>query len=163
MVDPNTEIPVERQERGPEAPVVGEVREVFEEKAQEVQGDRTVYETHREAFDKIVSQIPEDQRGSLNIRIADFWNKVGGSVHEQYVRLGNFVYNLTNPMSWLSGDVPKDFIYEREKAKVRAHGEVKAMETRQQTIEHEAFKGMIPFGVGKVLDIMDRIVGPKLP
>lgn len=162
MVDPNVENPVDVKERGPEAPVVAQVRKVFEEKAAEAQGDKTVYETHREAFAKIVSQIPEDQRGSLNIRIADFWNNVGGAVHEQYARYGNFVYNLINPVGWLSKDVPKDYIYGREKAKVRATGEVKAIDARQQAIEREAFKGMVPFGGGKVLDIMDRIIGPKL-
>lgn len=163
MADPNTENPVDATERGPEAPVVGEVREVLEAKAQEVQGDKTVYETHREEFNNIVSQIPENQRGSLNVRIADFWNKVGGSAHEQYARLGNFMYNLTNPMTWWSKDVPKDYFYQREKAKVHASAEVSAMDTRQQTMEHERFKRLIPFGGGKALDIVDRIVGPKLP
>lgn len=162
MTDPNTENPADVKERGPEAPVVSDVKKIFEEKAAEAQGDKTVYEAHRDEFNKIVRQIPEDQRGSLNIRIADFWNKVGGTVHEQYARFGNFIYNLTRPMNLLNEDVPKDYYYEHEKAKVQASGDVRAMEMKQRSMESEAFKGMVPFGGGKVLDIMDRIVGLKL-
>lgn len=163
MVDSNTENPADVKERGPEAPVVADVKKAFEEKAAEVQGDKTVYEVHREEFTNIVKQLPENQRGSINIRIADFWNRAGGAVHEGYARLGNFMYNLTNPTHWFNKDVPSDFFYQREKARVQGGVGVKALETRQQAMEQERFKKMIPFGGGKALDIVDRIIGPKLP
>lgn len=159
----NTENPANVKERAPEAPVVADVKKVFEEKAAEVQGDKTVYDAHREEFAMIVNQLPENQRGSINVRIADLWNRAGGAVHEGYARLRNFMYNLTNPAHWVNKDVPNDFFYQREKARVQGRVEVKTLETRQQSLEWEAFKQVIPLGGGKALDIVDRIVGPKLP
>ncbi|MBI3343106.1 hypothetical protein HY087_02100 [Candidatus Gottesmanbacteria bacterium] len=158
MADPNTENPVEKQERGPEAPVVGDVREVFETKAKEV----GVRQTYIQEFQKIKDQIPENQRGSLSVRYNEWYNGQVGRFAEYGARFNDWVHNVLHP-SWLIKNIPRNPNQQIEKVKARAAAEVTAEKTRLQVAEHEAFKDMIPFGGGKLIDIGDRILGPSVP
>lgn len=160
MSDPNVENPVNAQERTAEAPVVADVREVFEEKARGVNvGDELI-----SAWEGIKAQIPENQRGSFSVRLTEWTLK-----HVEIPRVGtrdrvlNFLHNLTHPYVWFSGDLPKDTVSRVDAARVRAIGHVSAEKMRLQVAEREAFKQMIPFGLGRWVDIADRMIGPKIP
>lgn len=159
MADPNAENPADVKERGQEAPVVAEVRKVFEEKAKEV----SVRDEYVQAFQKIKEQIPPEQQGAYGVQFAEMWNsQVAGRTAEWGAKLGDFVRNNLDPTVRKNPEL-RDKYQKLEVAKAKAWRDLTAEKMKQQTAEWEAFKDMVPFGGGKVLEIKDRLWGPGIP
>lgn len=159
MADPNAENPVNTKERGPEAPVVGDVRKAFEEKAKEV----SVRDEYVQAFQKIKDQIPPEQQGAYGLQAAEMWNsQVAGRAAEWGAKFGDFIRNNLDITVRRNPEL-RDKYQKLEVAKAKAWGEVSTEKMKHQTAEWEAFKDMVPFGGGKALEIKDRLWGPGLP
>ncbi len=158
MADPNAENPINAKERGKEAPVVGDVRKVFEEKAKEV----SVRDEYIKAFQKIKDQIPPEQQGAYGVQFAEMWtSNVSGRFAEWGAKYNDFFRNTFNPTVRRNPEL-RDKYQNLAKTKARAWGEMSAEKMKHQTGEWEAFKDLVPFGGGKVLEIKDRILGPTI-
>ncbi len=141
-------------------PIIEQAKEAFDAAMPE----KSVYDTHREAFQKIVSQIPEDQRGSWNVKIADFWNKVVGRIDDVSARMIDAVQDTVSlgyrAVGKLRGvEVPTGQFENMRKAKIRGAAEAQSEKMKQYIDTQKAFKELIPGG--KVLNITDRIFDPR--
>lgn len=147
-------------------PVVEQAKQAFDTAQKEAGGPQSVYDAHMEAFQKVVAQIPEDQRGSLSVRTADVWNKVTARMDDISARMVDAVADY-NP--WAVGyrfigklrgvDVPMGQHEEMRKAQIRGVSEVQAEKMKQQIEAGNTFKDIVPGG--KVLNIVDKIFGPR--
>jgi len=146
-------------------PVVEQAQAAFDAAQNEV-APQSVYEAHREAFQKVLSQVPEDQRGSLGVRTADVWNKVTGRIDDVSSRLIDGVKDY-NPFAIayravgkLRGvDVSMGQHEETRKANVRGAAEVQTERMKQQIDTQKTFQEIVPGG--KVLNIVNKIFGPR--
>lgn len=146
-------------------PVVEKAQEAFDTAATPI--EKSVYDAHMEAWQKIKDAIPPDQQNGLNVKIADFWNNVGARVNDVSAKVvdvvaDNNLYALAyRGIGKLRGvEVPTGQNQEMAKAELQARGIVNAEKMKQSVSNHETFKRIIPGG--KVLDIVDRIFGPKM-
>lgn len=146
-------------------PIVEHAKQAFDAAQKEV-APKSVYDAHQEAFQKIVSQIPEDQRGSLRVRAADVWNKAVGRVDDVSARVLDFAkdnspfelaYRFVGKLRGV--DVPTGQIQAMREAQIRGASEVQTEMMKQQIDRSNTFKDIIPGG--KVLNIVDRILGPR--
>lgn len=163
-----------RPEQKP-SPVVEKVKMAVNQKMDAVratakstfEGGESVYDAHMEAWQKIVNEIPPEQRNSANVKIQEFWRKAGGRVDDVVTRVVDFGLDhapmklaADKILSKKGAEYPKQNYAKERAALIRAHGDYKAAKVRVYEQKRAAIKQLTP--LGKVMDIVDKIVGPRL-
>lgn len=135
-------------------------------KAEITNEPQSVYEAHMQAWQKIVDEIPPEQRNSINVKLEEFWRKSLGRVDDVTVRVIDYCKDhdprtlVINRMVSKKGvELPKKQVEKKRIAKITAKGDEKAKRLKLYEQRRAVFK-QLPGG--KVLDIMDKIIGPKL-